>query len=193
MVAAFIVCVTALVFFRFFKTADLVTYLVPVGIGVAVWLMVFAGSLYANWVRVPLIAETEALRVRVSGLEAQQADAFAPPASPPDPAKIFLSQSASDILARLKPLRWTERPAVIEAAYLGRWIRGNGTIHNVRELAGGMGFMVSLKNDSVYLFLKHDERHQVEPLDKDDNITYEGQIARIDSDINLEQVTIKRL
>jgi hypothetical protein len=125
---------------------------------------------------------------------------------PKVPGRLYVKEGKpSEVIARLKDLKWNERQVVAQASYIGFWARWRGEIADVQEhgAKGELGFTVSIWGEGQYgprsgpfihlSFAPH-ERHKVIPFAPGQQIEYEGKITVASTaDITLENVSAIQL
>jgi hypothetical protein len=201
---------TYFMLFRAFSPGDAVQYVAVAAVALCVGLIVVpVCELAWNYARAPLSLELEALRAenaRLAEVAKPKAvsQSVTPPAAPislPTTAAVrsYVRESPREIVDRIKSLKWNEQEAVAKVSYIGRWIRGSGTIGLIRNSVatpGGLSVMVTRTEivEYVHLDFDRDHRHVIEVLEEGDHVEYDGEISAVTrNDISLTNATITKL
>jgi hypothetical protein len=101
--------------------------------------------------------------------------------------------SPGEILRFLKTVPSLQQKAVAETMYRGRWVAWQGRIEGIRDHDEYVSVRVETSDGAAYLWFAGPERSVVESLVESDSVTFEGQIAQVDTHVELVRLEIKRL
>lgn len=110
----------------------------------------------------------------------------------------YLKETPGQIVSSLRGLKWSQQPVIAKASYIGRWLRGSGTIGSIREasVSEDKGVLMLLITSGAYVHLDFDksQRRLLENFAEGDAVEFEGKILRMDTgSLALGQPTIRAI